>query len=85
MFFSFSLLDHTEGSGPLTQGRIPSQQGLEATETRQRRCPPQGERHFCILLLPDKSMASGGTRPAGVAFKIKEEGQQIKHLLPQDS
>ena len=29
--------------------------------------------HFCILLLPDKSMASGGTRPAGFVFQKKHK------------
>jgi hypothetical protein len=41
---------------------------------------PQHPRHFCILLLPDKSMAPGETHPAGCIVQ-KKQRQQIQHLL----
>jgi len=46
--------------------------------------PSARRRHFCILLLPDKSMASGGTRPAGFVFKnIKKEGNRLTICCPK--
>jgi hypothetical protein len=40
-------------------------------------------RYFCLLLLPDKSMASGGTRAAGSDFRFAKDNkaQQINTLL----
>jgi 8-oxo-dGTP diphosphatase len=35
--------------------------------------PSTRRRHFCLLLLPDKSKAAGGTRPADSAFDIKDQ------------
>ena len=64
---------HCKGGAPVTGRRIRAASFLDVSENRQRRCPPQGEGTFCILLLPDKSMASGGTQPAGSAFKKIEK------------
>jgi len=36
---------------------------------------------LCILLLPDKSMASGGT-PYRFCLSKKQQGQQMKQPLP---
>ena len=44
--------------------------------------PSARRRHFCILLLPGKSMASGGTRPAGFVFKKKHKGKRLTICCP---
>ena len=45
--------------------------------------PSARRRHFCLLLLPGKSMAFGGTRAAGFAFALKKDKeQQIINLSP---
>ena len=56
-----------------TQNR-PQQQRTQHNKTQNlaNTCPPPGERHFCILLLPGKSMASDSTRTVGLALKLSE-------------
>ena len=66
--FGFPLVNHTERSGPLTQGRIPITAGSRSHRNPAKEMPSARRRHFCILLLPDKSMASGGTQPADFVF-----------------
>jgi hypothetical protein len=44
--------------------------------------PSARRKHFCILLLPGKSMAFGGTRTASFAFSLlKDKQQKINDLL----
>jgi len=70
MSCGFSLVGDKERSGPLTQGRIPNTADSRSHGTPAKEMPSARRRHFCILLLPEKSMAAGGTRPAG--FTLKE-------------
>ena len=44
--------------------------------------PSARRRHFCILLLPDKSMASGGTRPAGFVFQKSNKDNRLTICCP---
>jgi len=67
---------------PLDTGPDPYQRRSLRHRNLAKELPSARRRHFCILLLPDKSMASGGTHPAGSAFKKIERGQQMYHLLP---
>jgi hypothetical protein len=62
-----------------------SLKGYERFRPSAKVLPSARRRHFCILLLPGKSMASGGTRTAGFAFSFsKEKQQQISDLLLSD-
>ena len=46
---------------------------INISATRQKKLPSARRRHFCILLLPGKSMAYGGTRTAGFAFSLSKD------------
>ena len=63
---SSSCCKRTLERGPLERAGFHIQQPIEAKEIWQRSMPSARRRHFCILLLPGKSMAAGGTQPAGV-------------------
>ena len=39
--------------------------------------PAAGDRRFCLLFSPEKSKASGGTRPAGSDFDLKARGKLL--------
>ena len=58
--------------GPLSRAGFRTQRPIKTTESMQRDMPSARRRHFCILLLPGKSMASGGTRTAGSAFGFQQ-------------
>ncbi len=57
--------------GPLKRAGFHSLQYLKTTETRRTNMPSARRRHFCLLLLPGKSRASGGTRNAGSDLFLK--------------
>jgi hypothetical protein len=61
-----------------------SQQLIEVTETRQKRCPPQGEKVLFVYFL--SPLGQKVRRPVGrkppVLPSENAQGQQIKYLLP---
>ena len=63
LFCCFSLADHTERSGPLTQGRVPIRIVFEVTEIRQRGCPPQGAGIFAYFCCRTKVWRRAGRDP----------------------
>ena len=58
---------------PLKRAGSHSLSFLEDTETRRKNMPSARRRHFCLLLLPGKSMASGGTRTASFGVRFYED------------
>jgi hypothetical protein len=57
-------------------------QGCKRFRQPAKKLPSARRRHFCILLLPGKSMASGGTQTADCAFSFsKQKEQQNNDLL----
>ena len=65
-FLSFSGYKHLNRKARKHRAGFSNTSGIKANRNLAKKLPSARSRHFCILLLPGKSMASGGTRPAGL-------------------
>ena len=77
LFCCFSLADHTERSGPLTQGRVPIRIVFEVTEIRQRGCPPQGAGIFAYFCCRTKVWRRAGRDPPVLILAFKSENPGV--------
>ena len=96
LFFQSLLVDDSKIKSARTKERVSQEarvlensslfqrftQSYKRSRQQAKMLPSAGRRHFCILLLPGKSMASDGTRAAGFACSLaKDHRQQLKDLL----